>query len=492
MKNKSMRTRRGSASIIAAVLFTAIFVTVIGGYFYTNQLLIYNYNQEVRENTIIGNQQAQEQFGVDCFLDENNFVWARVNNTGPITIKISHVFVIDAESSDVIKDLSVSVTLNSGLWEPEINTTYSYQGEPVIVKVLTERGNTGANIYPPLIIYGLGELKAGPFIFSLDPTDFTYKSRAFSIDQKQDAGTSVSSTYRIYGSYWNAQSFVAGTTGSLTKVEVYIRKTGSPADLTVQIRSNSGNNPSSVLASQTVSASTVGSSYGMWESVKFSTSIQLTSGIKYWIVLQSNSSNSSNYYNWYYSSSSSSYSNGERKVSTTGGVSWSSPGGDYDFITCMDAGERSGPGFEIPSKSYDLIFYINITNNSDKDIAFGKHSCFLAIVPELPGHIYEDEILFALLQNTSTLQNPMAYSLDYNQIAPSKGSTVLVFGSKISGGNLLDPDDVLLGPELNDGRNDYTDENLAWTFLLISWKFVDDQQVVLEMIPYAAIHILPS
>jgi hypothetical protein len=490
--NKSKRRRQGSAAIIAAVLFTAIFVTVIGSYFYTNQLLLHNYNLEVRENTIASSQKAQEQFDVEGFVDQNNFLWARVNNTGPIPITILYVFIINTTSLDVIKDLPVSVTLNPGLWEPQINTTYRHQGKPVIIKVLTERGNTGANIYPPLITYGVGELKAGPFIFSLDPTDFRYTSRTFSIDQKQDAGTSVSSTYRIYGSYWNAQSFVAGTTGSLTKVEVYIRKYGSPADLVVQIRSDLSNNPGSVLASQTISASSVVSSYATWKSVEFSTSIQLTSGIKYWIVLQSNSSNSSNYYDWYYSSSSSSYTNGERKVSTTSGTSWSSPGGDYNFITCIDAGERSGSGFEIPSKSYDLIFYINITNNSDRDIAFGKYSLFLIIVPEIPGHIYEDEIFFYLLQNTSSLQSPIAYSPDFNQIVPSKGSTILVFGSTTPGGNQLNVDDVLLGPELNNGRNDYTDENLAWTFLLISWKFVDSQDVTLEMIPYVAIHILPS
>ncbi|MGQ9719231.1 MAG: hypothetical protein ACUVWK_05280, partial [Nitrososphaerales archaeon] len=235
MKNKSMRKRRGSAAIIAAVLFTAIFVTVIGGYFYTNQLLIYNYNQEVRENTIISSQQAQEQFGVGVFLDENNFLWARVNNTGPITIKISHVFVIDAGSSDVIKDLPVSVTLNSGLWEPEINTTYSFQGEPVIVKVLTERGNTGANIYPPIIIYGLGEIEAGPFIFGLDPTAFMYNSRAYYYANYYPSGynligsttyvsgsigdlqsdDSVYMTFRSYASYdYNQVTFVSAGTGS--------------------------------------------------------------------------------------------------------------------------------------------------------------------------------------------------------------------------------------------------------------------------------------
>lgn len=93
-----------------------------------------------------------------------------------------------------------------------------------------------------------------------------------------------------------AQSFIAGTSTAINEIRFFIKKTGSPADVTVKIVNNGAGSPSStVLTSGTLNASTVTTSYAYIPVVMSSAAI-LTSGATYWVVIDNASNDASNYY----------------------------------------------------------------------------------------------------------------------------------------------------------------------------------------------------
>ncbi len=108
-----------------------------------------------------------------------------------------------------------------------------------------------------------------------------------------------------------AQSFQVGTTGVVNKVQFYLKKVGSPSNITVRLVSNSSGSPSTTtLTTATLSASTVSSNYG-WVDVSFSSNPQLSSSLSYWLVLDAVTS-SSNYYK--IGANNNGYANGADKI----------------------------------------------------------------------------------------------------------------------------------------------------------------------------------
>jgi len=96
-----------------------------------------------------------------------------------------------------------------------------------------------------------------------------------------------------------AQSFTAGTTGSIPKVSVRIAKVGSPAsNITLRIATDSSGVPNtSDLANATIASSMVGTNAG-WIDVAFASAPNVSAGTKYWIILDYGSNSSTNYWVW--------------------------------------------------------------------------------------------------------------------------------------------------------------------------------------------------
>ena len=102
------------------------------------------------------------------------------------------------------------------------------------------------------------------------------------LDQQQTTGdpngVSVNSTVSA------AQTFTAGLTGSLDRVDLFIGRTGTPSTLNVEIRNvdGSGTPGATVLASLSVPASTVPAAPATsFTSFDFSTPAQVVAGTKY-------------------------------------------------------------------------------------------------------------------------------------------------------------------------------------------------------------------
>ncbi len=141
-----------------------------------------------------------------------------------------------------------------------------------------------------------------------------------------------------------AQSFVVGRTGPLNKISLYIKRTSSlPGNLSVKIVTDNNNSPSTnILDSATLSASLVSTSYG-WVDAVFGNYVQLSSGVKYWFVLDGGN-NSTKYYTL---GANNTFADGSGK-SGRYGSSWTDISLDSYFKVYMNgfASKITGDGYD--------------------------------------------------------------------------------------------------------------------------------------------------
>lgn len=116
-----------------------------------------------------------------------------------------------------------------------------------------------------------------------------------------------------------AQSFTTSKAQICTKIEIYIKKIGSPGNLTVYLKSDDNNSPGDTLASATISVGDVGTSYDY--EIANITDTNLANATKYWIYLSA-MGDSSNNYRWGVDASSPTYANGNW---------WTDSGNDTDI-----------------------------------------------------------------------------------------------------------------------------------------------------------------
>lgn len=156
---------------------------------------------------------------------------------------------------------------------------------------------------------------------------------------------------------WCAQTFVAGLTGDLTKVALYLKKSGSPGGLTIEIRDCAGaTSPpgSTILASMTTSAVT--STTGQEYQFIFPSPASVTTGTYYAIVLHEpeGAGGKGDKYHWAEHKPSDIYSSGKVWRSNDSGGSWSMGGGgvhDFYFRTWIAAGHY--PSGTLTSSTHD-------------------------------------------------------------------------------------------------------------------------------------------
>ena len=164
-------------------------------------------------------------------------------------------------------------------------------------------------------------------------TAISANSPSLASDQSNGSGTPASGT--TFGNANStqdvAQSFKVVNSSPLNKIRLYIKKYGSPSNATVKIMNSSGSSiGSTVLASGSLSASSVTTSYG-WVEVSFASNPLLDITKTYWLVVDSSTSNK-NYY-IIGTSIGDSYTNGLIKIGQLGGT-WNNPtasGQDFYF-----------------------------------------------------------------------------------------------------------------------------------------------------------------
>ncbi|OGG57866.1 hypothetical protein A2765_03860 [Candidatus Kaiserbacteria bacterium RIFCSPHIGHO2_01_FULL_56_24] len=136
-----------------------------------------------------------------------------------------------------------------------------------------------------------------------------------------------------------AQSFTPSVSGPLNKVSLYLRKSGSPSNLSIRILADNNGSPSkTTLATGSIAASTVTASYNFVDG-GFSSSPYLVAGQTYWVVAIASVS-SSNYYSWGMDTAMG-YAAGAAKHSSNWNAStpvWTAIPGDLNFKAHMGVG----------------------------------------------------------------------------------------------------------------------------------------------------------
>ncbi|MBI4136128.1 MAG: hypothetical protein HY481_01045 [Candidatus Vogelbacteria bacterium] len=130
-----------------------------------------------------------------------------------------------------------------------------------------------------------------------------------------------------------AQSFTANAADKLNRAAVYLARVGSPANLTLHIAADNGGKPdNSSLASVVINAANVGAT-ASWINVSFVSPPALTSGAKYWIVLDASADSPVNHWNWRKDSTDGYTGHTGRYTNKwdTGGASWTDAAGDLAF-----------------------------------------------------------------------------------------------------------------------------------------------------------------
>ncbi len=165
-----------------------------------------------------------------------------------------------------------------------------------------------------------------------------------------------------------AQSFTVSTSTAVAEVSLYIKKTGSPANTTVKLMNNSSGAPgSTVLASGTLSAGSVTTSYG-WVDVAFATNPSLTPGTTYWVVIDNGANSTTNYYTMA-TTNTNSYSAGLLRLGRVGST-WTTPNSSYDiFFQLYVGGISSISGVSVGGSGGDVRAF-TVTNTTASGVIY--------------------------------------------------------------------------------------------------------------------------
>ena len=201
--------------------------------------------------------------------------------------------------------------------------------------VMSNTATVNGNVYVNGDITGSNSAKITGSAVAADRT-------AEVIDQTNDTGTPTNTMQfgDTTATQDAAQSFTVSVSDVITQVGFYIKKVGTPANATVRITADSSGKPATTsLATGTLSASTVTTSYG-WATVVLSPSVTLSIGTTYWLVIDAAVS-ASNYYVW--GANNAQYANGLGKLGQYGTTTWNntSPSGLDAFFKIYLGGVNS-------------------------------------------------------------------------------------------------------------------------------------------------------
>jgi len=172
-------------------------------------------------------------------------------------------------------------------------------------------------------------------------TAISANSPALTADQANGAGIPAYNVVfaNTSGTQDIAQSFQVAVESPLNKIQLYIKKISTPNDATIKIVNDVNGSPgSTVLASGTLSASTVTASYG-WIDVTFSSSPLLDIGATYWLVVDASTS-STKYYT--IGASNGGYASGIGKIGQSGGTWNNTTPSELDYYFGIYLGGLAG------------------------------------------------------------------------------------------------------------------------------------------------------
>ncbi len=316
MKRSDIYNQKGSALLITMVLFVAISLSIGMG-------LI---APVIRANRIATNN-LESKRGYSLAESGLEDAFYRIKNNKQIDA--SEVLVLGSRSvTTAITSIGSTQKLITATGDANnrlrnVAMTLS-AGTGAIFHYGTQAGQGGisfsnnAGLYGSLYSNGSIQGSNGAFI-----TGTVYAANSPALSANQQNTTPVPPTQSITFGSANAsqdlaQSFQLSEDGLANKVQLYIKKVGSPSSATVRlVRDNGGSPGTTTLATGTLNATLVTTAYG-WINVAFSSSTPfLVAGVSYWIVIDG-STNTNNYYTI---GANTSYTSGLAKIGQYGS-SW--------------------------------------------------------------------------------------------------------------------------------------------------------------------------
>ncbi len=151
-----------------------------------------------------------------------------------------------------------------------------------------------------------------------------------------------------------AQSFTATSTGAAPQISVLLAKVGAPSgDITLRLTTDNAGKPSTSDIANTVIKNSVVGAAASWITVAFASPPAVTSGSKYWIVLDYGSNSTTNYWNWRKDTSNSYASNTGRYADnwSSGSAAWANTNSDLAFKVWIGGTQTKIEGVTIGSGS---------------------------------------------------------------------------------------------------------------------------------------------
>ena len=340
----------GYAMLLTAIIFTLVSIVIVLGL--TTPII----KQIMLSDDIWGSKQSYylSEAGVEDVLYRLKSATFNqyVGTIEPITLSGYSATTTLSGSLGGVSGMTLSTLSNQKGYDKGIQASVK-QGSGVSFTYGVQVGTGGISLNSSKIVgnvYSAGNIVMTNPTSAITGSAIVSNSPSMTADQSNTAPATPPDSITFgnaAGTQDAAQSFQVSTSSPVTQVSLYMKKNGSPANLTVKIVKNVSGSPSTnssdVIASGPISSSLVTTSYD-WVDVALSPNPALTPGTSYWIVLDGSTGDASDDY-VIGANLDTSYASGTAKTGTLGGT-WSNTSYDAYFELYLGGffGSISGEG----------------------------------------------------------------------------------------------------------------------------------------------------
>ncbi len=331
MKNRSLKSKQEGALMIIGIVVMAVLMVLSASVWGTTMLQIKAGRQSVSRTQLINIAEA----GIDKAIYELNQSGSFVGETnvtvgeGQYTTTVSS---IDASTKQVTSTAYIPNSTN-----PTSQITVKMK---VGISLAAVAFNFGVQVGDGGIVMGNGSRIVGNLFTNGSASgggtvtgDLTVAGGTTPTPDQQWTTQNTGLNLGDVSARANvAQSFKPSLSETFNKFSLYIKKTGAPGDITLKLVSDNNGKPSStVLATGTLPASSVSTSY-TFADANFTTTPSIADAQTYWVIAIS-SVNASNYFTIGMDNTDG-YPDGTGKYSTNWSASspvWNNANGDLNF-----------------------------------------------------------------------------------------------------------------------------------------------------------------
>ena len=189
---------------------------------------------------------------------------------------------------------------------------------------------------------------------------------AIALPMASPASTQAATTYEFYDSFnmevgidssdaWLAQTFTTSSSHTVTKVDLHLKRDGSPGTITISIKAtDAGGHPTGPdLTSTSISDTSISETAG-WVPIALAPYV-LAQGAEYAIVVRASTPGTLNEL-WWSGDSDENYANGNGLESSNSGDNWGSAYVDFAFAVSGNPAVGMNTGLQSPSANYYIGF----------------------------------------------------------------------------------------------------------------------------------------